>query len=281
MNYQQLWRSLTQHYEEGEAKAIARTVYEVRYGLSLSDLLLGKDTQLSANHQKEVEEIARRLLLHEPVQYVLGKADFCGRTFHVAPGVLIPRPETEELCNHLVALTAEKNKEHLHILDIGTGSGCIAITLAAEIPDSIVTAWDISEEALQIARNNALKLDAHVNFERRDILERPDAPPASSWDIIVSNPPYITYKERAKMDDNVLRYEPHGALFVPNDDPLLFYRAIAEMARTELKPAGLLAVEINRAYGQETCELLKSYDFNEITLHQDSYHNDRFIIARR
>ena len=288
MNYQQLWRSLTQHYEEGEAKAIARMVFEVRYGLTLSDLLLGKDTQLSANDQKEVEEIARRLLLHEPVQYILGRADFCGRSYHVAPGVLIPRPETEELCRYVIAHCAAQKKEPCHILDIGTGSGCIAITLAAEIPDSIVTAWDISEEALQIAQDNAQRLGVHVNFEHRDILKQQGppltahhAPHTPCWDIISSNPPYILYKERERMEDNVLNFEPHTALFVPDNDPLLFYRAIAETAQATLKPAGILAVEINRAYGSETCELLKNYDFNEITLHKDSYHNNRFIIARR
>ena len=278
MNYQQLWRTLAQHYEEGEAKAMARMVYEVRYGLSLTDILLGKDTQLSANNQKEVEEIAHRLLLSEPIQYVLGIAEFCGRTFIVTPDVLIPRPETEELCQQIISKGWQQK-----ILDIGTGSGCIAITLAAEMPHSIVTAWDISEDALSIAEENAKRNNADVSFQLVDMLHLPSdiCRYTSAFDLIVSNPPYICYKERADMEKNVLDYEPPTALFVPDNDPLLFYKAIARFAGKALTPDGMLAVEINRAYGQETCEVMKNAGFNDIQLYQDSYHNDRFVIAKK
>lgn len=278
MNYQQLWRTLAQHYEEGEAKAMARMVYEVRYGLSLSDILLGKDTQLSANNQKEVEEIAHRLLLSEPIQYVLGIAEFCGRTFIVTPDVLIPRPETEELCRQIISKGWQQK-----ILDIGTGSGCIAITLAAEMPHSIVTAWDISEDALSIAEENAKRNNVDVSFQLVDMLHLPSdiCRYTSAFDLIVSNPPYICYKERADMEKNVLDYEPPTALFVPDNDPLLFYKAIARFAGKTLTPDGMLAVEINRAYGQETCEVMKNAGFNDIQLFQDSYHNDRFVIAKK
>lgn len=278
MNYQQLWRTLAQHYEEGEAKAMARMVYEVRYGLSLTDILLGKDTQLSANNQKEVEEIAHRLLLSEPIQYVLGIAEFCGRTFIVTPDVLIPRPETEELCQQIISKGWQQK-----ILDIGTGSGCIAITLAAEMPHSIVTAWDISEDALSIAEENAKRNNADVSFQLVDMLHLPSdiCRYTSAFDLIVSNPPYICYKERSDMEKNVLDYEPPTALFVPDDDPLLFYKAIARFAGKALTPDGMLAVEINRAYGQETCEVMKNAGFNDIQLYQDSYHNDRFVIAKK
>lgn len=278
MNYQQLWRTLAQHYEEGEAKAMARMVYEVRYGLSLTDILLGKDTQLSANNQKEVEEIAHRLLLSEPIQYVLGIAEFCGRTFIVTPDVLIPRLETEELCQQIISKGWQQK-----ILDIGTGSGCIAITLAAEMPHSIVTAWDISEDALSIAEENAKRNNADVSFQLVDMLHLPSdiCRYTSAFDLIVSNPPYICYKERADMEKNVLDYEPPTALFVPDDDPLLFYKAIARFAGKALTPDGMLAVEINRAYGQETCEVMKNAGFNDIQLYQDSYHNDRFVIAKK
>lgn len=278
MNYQQLWRTLAQHYEEGEAKAMARMVYEVRYGLSLSDILLGKDTQLSANNQKEVEEIAHRLLLSEPIQYVLGIAEFCGRTFIVTPDVLIPRPETEELCRQIISKGWQQK-----ILDIGTGSGCIAITLAAEMPHSIVTAWDISEDALSIAEENAKRNNVDVSFQLVDMLHLPSdiCRYTSAFDLIVSNPPYICYKERADMEKNVLDYEPPTALFVPDNDPLLFYKAIARFAGKTLTPDGMLAVEINRAYGQETCEVMKNAGFNDIQLFQDSYNNDRFVIAKK
>ena len=257
---------------------MARMVYEVRYGLSLTDILVGKDTLLSANNQKEVEEIAHRLLLSEPIQYVLGIAEFCGRTFIVTPDVLIPRPETEELCQQIISKGWQQK-----ILDIGTGSGCIAITLAAEMPHSIVTAWDISEDALSIAEESAKRNNADVSFQLVDMLHLPSdiCRYTSAFDLIVSNPPYICYKERSDMEKNVLDYEPPTALFVPDDDPLLFYKAIARFAGKALTPDGMLAVEINRAYGQETCEVMKNAGFNDIQLYQDSYHNDRFVIAKK
>ena len=231
MNYDELWRRLAQVLDEGEAKAIARMVYEVRYGLSPSDLFLGKDTQLSTDDQKLLEEIAKRLLQQEPVQYVLGEAEFGGKTFHVEPGVLIPRPETYELCQWIIEERGKKQsaegcllpkgckKEESDILDIGTGSGCIACTLAADIPHAQVTAWDISDNALRIASENAKRTHVHVSFEKVDAL---NIPSTSQFDIIVSNPPYICDKERAAMERNVLEHEPELALFVPDDNPLLF-----------------------------------------------------------
>ena len=289
MNYQQLWRSFTQIYDEGEAKAIARMVYEERYGLTLADILLGKDTQLSSDDQAELEEIAKRLLQNEPVQYVLGEADFCGRSFHVAPGVLIPRPETAEMCEWIRGRFFRSQSQDDGsgepsplFLDIGTGSGCIAVTLAAEIPKSKVTAWDISMESLKIAKKNALRHHVDIDFQQVDILHAALAtqqPPRTTFDLIVSNPPYICEKEKAEMESHVVDFEPATALFVPDDDPLLFYRAIAHFAVKALKRGGLLAVEINRAYGKETCELLKNAGFNDITLHTDSYGNDRFVTA--
>ena len=168
MTYHEMWHQLVPLYGEGEAKAMARMVYEVRFGLTLADLLLGKDTQLSADCQAQTEEIACRLLRQEPIQYVLGQAAFCGRWFHVEPGVLIPRPETEELVRWMID---QENQPH-HLLDIGTGSGCIAITLAQELPEAEVTAWDISETALRIAQENADRLGVKVKFERQDILQQ-------------------------------------------------------------------------------------------------------------
>lgn len=281
MSYHQLWNRLAHIYDEGEAKAIARMVYEMRYGLTLSDILLGKDTQLSADKQEELEEIAQRLSRQEPVQYVLGEAEFCGRTFHVESGVLIPRPETQWMCQHILETKGGKNKENnLSVLDIGTGSGCIAITLAAEWPKAKISAWDISEKALEIAQENALRHQVDIDFCLVDILHPQSYPPRARFDIIVSNPPYILNKERARMDKNVLDYEPATALFVPEDDPLLFHRTIGQYASQVLLPEGWLIVEINRQYGQEVCQLLKDIGLNKVSLHQDQYNNDRFVTAR-
>lgn len=289
MNYNELWRKLAQVYDEGEAKAIARMVYEVRYGLTFADLCLGKDRQLSADRQTELEEIADRLMNQEPVQYVLEVADFCGRQFHVAPGVLVPRPETEELCRWIIqnepSTLSIQNASLCHILDVGTGSGCIAVTLAAELPETRVTAWDISPEALAIAQENARRHGVSVKFEQVDMLKCSlaslHAPLPSQYDLIVSNPPYICNKERGQMAVNVLEYEPHTALFVPDDDPLLFYRAIAAYATKALRPSGWLYFEINPLYAAPLQELLRSMSFSSIEIKTDAYGKQRMLRAQR
>ena len=281
MNYQELWRRLAQVYDEGEAKAIARMVYEVRFNLTLSDLFIGKDTQLSANDQAELAEITQRLEQQEPVQYVLGQADFCGRTFLVNQHVLIPRPETEELCRWIISEFRDESLEFrdCSILDIGTGSGCIAITLAAGLPKFEVTAWDISGEALQVARENAKRLHFNVIFELADALSTPLD--HERWDVIVSNPPYICNKERARIEANVLDHEPHTALFVPDDSPLLFYSAIAQYGLTALKTGGRLYFEINPLYAQELAEMLSMMSYHDIEIKNDTYGKQRMIRARR
>ena len=281
MTYNELWRQLTQVYDDYEAKAIARMVYEVRFGLMPSDLFIGKDTQLSTDDQKLLEEITQRLLTGEPVQYVLGEAEFGGRTFHVEPGVLIPRPETYELCQWIMEERRGKKEEgrNTSILDIGTGSGCIACTLAAELADAEVTAWDISDDALRIATENAKRTDVHVSFEKVDVLntsllnrERP----ATGLDIIVSNPPYICNKERATMERNVLEHEPELALFVPDDDPLLFYRTIARFAAKALNPSGALYFEINPLYVSEMQQMLSKEGFSHTEIRNDQFGKQRF-----
>ena len=281
MNYQELWRRLAQVYDEGEAKAIARMVYEVRFNLTLSDLFIGKDTQLSANDQAELAEITQRLEQQEPVQYVLGQADFCGRTFLVNQHVLIPRPETEELCRWIISEFRDESLEFrdCSILDIGTGSGCIAITLAADLPKAEVTAWDISGEALQVARENAKRLHFNVIFELADALNTPLD--HERWDVIVSNPPYICNKERARIEANVLDHEPHTALFVPDETPLLFYSAIAQYGLTALKTGGRLYFEINPLYAQELAEMLCMMSYHDIEIKNDTYGKQRMIRARR
>ena len=281
MTYNELWRQLTQVYEEGEAKAIARLMYEVRFGLMPADLFIGKDTQLSTDNQILLEEITQRLLQQEPVQYVLGEAEFGGRTFHVEPGVLIPRPETYELCQWITEDGKRKTEgERCSILDIGTGSGCIACTLASEIPQAQVTAWDISDDALRIAAENAKRTNVHVSFEKVDALDIPltshSSPLTPQIDIIVSNPPYICENERTVMEANVLEHEPELALFVPDSDPLLFYRSIAHYAAQTLKPNGQLFFEINPLYINEMKDMLLDEGFTHTEIRYDQFGKQRF-----
>ena len=268
MSYEELWKPLTKLYDAREAKAIARFVLEERFGLTMADVLCGK-----TGDNAVLRHIQQRLLQGEPVQYVLGVAEFGGRQFRVAPGVLIPRPETLELCQWV------EEERGITILDIGTGSGCIACTLAAELPEAQVTAWDISEAALSVARENAKRTNVHVSFEQVDALNIPLTP--DKWDIIVSNPPYVCEKERAAMERHVLDYEPSLALFVPDDDPLLFYRAIADYARQSLTAGGSLFFEINPLYVEQLKSLLSAMSYHHIEVRDDQYGKPRMIKAQR
>ena len=324
--YQQLWQSLTPLYDAGEAQAIVRTVLDVKYGMTLTDIICGKVNELSADEERKLEEIIIRLQKGEPVQYVLGEADFAGRTFHVEPGVLIPRPETAELCQWIEKDMIEKSivssedspedssgnspqatDDAKLILDICTGSGCIAITLGLNIPNSEVTGWDISEDALRIAQGNVEMMKAgNVRIEHQDALALPKAaetdnekmkgnndkevvkpkgeaktPSTQKWDLIVSNPPYICEKEKADMEKNVLEHEPSLALFVPDEDPLKFYRAIAEYASSALKSGGALYFEINPIYEKETREMLLKLDFKDIETKEDAFGKKRMMRAMK
>ena len=295
--YQQFWQSLTPLYDAGEAQAIVRTVLDVEYGMTLTDIICGKVNELSSDEERNLEEIIARLQNGEPVQYVLGEADFAGRTFHVEPGVLIPRPETAELCQWIEEeVSSLKADERKQILDICTGSGCIAITLGLNIPNSEVTGWDISEDALRIAQGNVEILKAgNVRIEYQDALMLPEAEEAAEiseatksesslskgWNIIVSNPPYICEKEKADMEKNVLEHEPSIALFVPDEDPLKFYRAIAEYASSALKPEGALYFEINPIYEKETRKMLQELDFKDIETKEDAYGKKRMMKAMK
>jgi release factor glutamine methyltransferase len=281
MNYETLWQRLTDIYETGEAKAIVRLVLEVCFGLTMTDILCGKIEKLTAEEQKDLNHIIQRLETGEPVQYVLGEAEFGGRTFHVEPGVLIPRPETYELCQWIMEERRGKKEEgrNTSILDIGTGSGCIACTLAAELADAEVTAWDISDDALRIATENAKRTNVHVSFEKVDVLNTSllnRESPATGLDIIVSNPPYICNKERATMERNVLEHEPELALFVPDDDPLLFYRTIARFAAKTLNPGGALYFEINPLYVSEMQQMLSEEGFSHTEIRNDQFGKQRF-----
>lgn len=269
-------QELKLHYGPSEGYALYRMVMEECFNLSHTDILLGKDSHISEEKQNRLKEITSRLLKNEPIQYILGYAWFHGQRFNVRNGVLIPRPETELLVDKVMEIA----KMHIEdtrtkILDIGTGSGCIAVSLA--LAGHKVTAMDISEDALNIAQENAIILEADVDFVHENILH-----PSTSheqWDIIVSNPPYICLHEAEEMERNVLDHEPHLALFVPDTDPLIFYRAIASFAMSHLAPNGWLCLEINQAFPDEITQLLSSFGFRDITIIPDQYGKNRIAYA--
>lgn len=270
MTYRELWRTLEPLYGNGEARAVTDYVLDVCFGLSKADILCGSVDEMTAEKTAELNKIFGRLMEGEPVQYVLGRAEFSGRWFNVRPGVLIPRPETEELCAWITA--DSKASGSPKVLDIGTGSGCIAITLQLDMPESKVTAWDISADALDVARENAQQLGANVNFVKQDAL---NAKPEGEWDVIVSNPPYICEKEKKDMAVNVLEHEPHTALFVPDADPLLFYRAITRLAVQTLSKGGRLYFEINPIYADDTCRMMQAEGMTAVELRSDMYGKQR------
>ena len=276
MSYEALWHRLTPLYDAGEAKAIVRWLLDVRFGLSMADILCDKMKELSKEDQKALERMMQRLESGEPIQYIIGVADFFGRSFHVAPGVLIPRPETAELCENV--LSCRKTEEK--ILDIGTGSGCIAITLALEIPEAKVTAWDISDDALLIAQENAKALGANIAFEKRDILNT-SLSTSQTWDVIVSNPPYIKPKERNGMEKNVLDYEPHLALFAPKQNPIIFYQRIGDYAWQSLNLGGQLFFELNPLTADDVESYLSNLGFSDIEIRQDQFGKQRFLKAKK
>ena len=291
MSYEELRKRLTSVYDEREAQAVARWVLDEAFGLSLTDICCGKVSQLSADDTRRLEAMTRRLEQAEPVQYVLGHAPFAGHSFEVSPAVLIPRPETEELVNWAAqsaeAMTAAKEQTSaqeqtssnaspsLHILDIGTGSGCIAISVALALPKATVQAWDLSPQALAQARSNAQRLGARVSFVQQDALQPPHH--YACLDIVLSNPPYICQCEAKDMHRNVLAHEPHMALFVPNDDPLRFYRAITRYAVEALRPGGCVLFEINALYAEATRQMMFDEGLSHIETRLDCFGKERFV----
>ena len=266
---------LSQCYSTDEIAALTRIIATELLGVSQMAFYLMDDIPLTAEQQALLENAIERLKKQEPIQYILGYSDFCGLRFKVTPATLIPRPETSEL----VELIASEATGHESILDIGTGSGCIAVSLAHKLPKSNVTAWDISTTALAVAAENSRNNSTEVTFERVDILSY--EPKSAQFDIIVSNPPYIKENEKSAMHNNVLDWEPHTALFVPDSDPLLFYRTIAEKGLQMLAPNGTLYFEINRAHGAEATKMLADYGYTNIELRKDFADNDRMIKATR
>lgn len=267
--------SLQNLYSSSELQGLTFIICKELLELDDIDIYLRKDIKLSEKKQCLLEQAVERLKNSEPIQYVTGKADFYGLRFRVEPGVLIPRPETEEL----VELILKENPDAAHILDIGTGSGCIALALARHLPEARVDAWDVSAKALNIARGNAEYLNIEVNFSQIDVLCA--EPQKNKYDVIVSNPPYITEREKAVMEKNVLEWEPDLALFVPDADPLIFYRRIAELGREMLVPGGKLYFEINQQFGEETVALLDALEYKNIRLIKDLFENNRIVTANR
>lgn len=275
-----LKQSLSPLYDSREMKAIIALLFEEVCGLSRLDMLMNPNIVLSEEKSEILSCYAEMLSEGVPVQHVLGYEYFLGRRFEVNPDVLIPRPETAELVDWIVS----EAPIGVNVLDVGTGSGCIAISLAALINNSRVFAYDLSTKALKTAILNAERLNiSNVTFVHKDILEsqneRFEHPNVDNFDIIVSNPPYIMHKEKSEMSANVLDYEPHLALFVPDSDPLLFYRAIGNYGLKNLRHGGRLYFEINAALGRETCQLLESLGYRDIILRKDLNGLDRMISA--
>ena len=264
------------HTSHEELSAIVRAVCCDILGISTTAYYLKEKITLTDEQKGRLNDTISRLQQGEPLQYIEGKAPFCGMDFLVTPATLIPRPETAELVDW-VAL--DNTMQIPRILDLGTGSGCIAISLSKRLPQATVEACDISHEALEIAKENGVRNEAKVSFFHHDMLDLA-TPLPHSYNILVSNPPYIKQSEAAEMEDHVTQWEPHTALFVPDDDALRFYRAIAEIGQTDvLLPGGSIYVEINQVLGKETVELFESYGYKEVELRQDIYGNDRMVKA--
>ena len=271
-------QELTSIYGDDEAASIFYLVLEDKNKLKRVDLALQPDLTFSAEEMVVWNAVLEQLKKEIPVQYVLGKTSFYGLEFEVNSAVLIPRPETEELVNWILEpQTPNPKPQTLNILDIGTGSGCIAISLAKNIQNSIVYALDVSEKALATAQKNAKKNNVEVHFIEKNILKTDDL--EQKFDIIVSNPPYVREFEKQEIKKNVLDYEPHLALFVEDTNALIFYKKIAELAQKSLSPKGKLYFEINQYLGKETVDLLQKMNFKNIELRKDIYGNDRMIKA--
>lgn len=268
---------LAPFYPESEIGSFVRLILEHTCKITYTDIIIQKSIQVKKEDSEKISQMVKRLQKQEPIQYILGETEFYGLNFIVSPVVLIPRPETEELVDWILKSYL---KQHPEILDIGTGSGCIPVSIKYNLPTSKVHAIDISTEAISIARKNAFQNNVKVNFERRDILNWGNYK-WQEYDVIVSNPPYVRESEKAGINQNVLGYEPEDALFVEDSNPLVFYIAIAEFALEYLKKDGFLFFEINEALGKETVGLLETNGWKGIELKKDLSGKDRMIKAIR
>lgn len=268
------YNTLSPFYSEQAIKELFFLIIQHVTKKTLSEILIAPNYGLTPKEEEKIKKITRRLSLSEPIEYILKETQFRNLSLHLNNFTLIPRPETSELIDWI---NEENNKNT--ILDIGTGSGCIALSLAKENPTSKIFACDISKEALKIAKKNAKKHNLNINFFWANILDEQIFSHKKKYDIIVSNPPYICQKEAILMNDNVLKYEPHSALFVPDEDPLLFYREISKFAISHLNEHGRLFFEINENYAQETKQIIQSIGFKNIEIKKDFYNKNRMIKA--
>lgn len=271
-----LRQQLSPIYGEREAAALAALTITTLKDWSQAEMLANEDREASEFIINRSQEILKQLLNHCPIQYALGQTNFYGLTLKVGPGVLIPRPETEELVDLIIK---ENSRPDLRVLDLCTGSGAIALALARNLPFSSVEAVDVAPEAVEITRTNAANLKARIDVRQEDIL-RPDLP-LGQYDIIVSNPPYVDESEKADMEPNVLDYEPHRALFVPDDNPLLFYRRIADIGLRSLGNGGKLYLEINPRHASRLRALLENAGYRDVEIIKDIHGKDRFAKAVR
>lgn len=267
--------AISELYDEREAASIAHIIMEHLTGMSKLDRIVHKTKMLSPDQKQHLKTAIEALQRQEPVQYITGTGWFYGMELLVNKNVLIPRPETEELVEWIVQDAAHRHR--LHLLDVGTGSGCIPLALKKSLPDAQVSAVDVSEGALEVARSNASRLRLEVNFLLMDALNPAQVNTLPSFDVIVSNPPYITQSEQQSMQEQVWGYEPSIALFVPDSDALLFYRHISMMAKQKLLPGGALYFEINEALGKEVVALMEELGFKAVTLKQDMFGKDRMV----
>ncbi len=293
MTYDDIWRRLAGVYDQREARAVTRMLVEEKFGLSFTDIICGAVETLSDADKQWIEAAVKRLEQGEPIQYVLGWTWFAGLKFNVRSGVLIPRPETEWLVDNVCAHPAPSNNRPLRILDIGTGSGCIALSIKQRLPEAYVEAWDISTEALSIAADNARSLSLDIVLRQQDALnitpnvlstapnDNSAVPDSPFWDVIVSNPPYICERERTDMARNVLEHEPSTALFVPDTDPLLFYRAITRYAIGSLNDGGRLLFECNTLYAGDTARMMKDEGMAATEVFDDCFGKPRFAVGKK
>lgn len=278
--YHYISRELLSIYDQREAENIANLVIENIAGFKKLDRLINKATQLTPSQEVILHQYTARLLQHQPVQYVLHEAWFYGMMLYVDEHVLIPRPETEELVEWMLK-DVETNKQPINILDIGTGSGCIPIALKKNMPPANVWAIDISNEALQVAQRNADTQQTNITFQQADILNKSYPSVLPTFDVIVSNPPYVPLSDKTAMHPNVLQHEPHLALFVANEDPLLFYNAIVDFAQSHLNAGGSLYFEIHEAMGEQVKQLLTQKGFINVQVKKDMQGKDRMVKANK
>ena len=277
--FEQFKKDLTDVYSPQEAEAIILLILSDLLNTSKAKLKAFSETEIGFQQAEELQDILRELKTGKPVQYILGHTEFYGLPFKVSPSVLIPRPETEELVQWIIETVKHSKTFVVNILDIGTGSGCIPIILNHNLLNTNVFGVDISTDALAIAKENATLNQANVSFIEADILNFSGDISLPKFDIVVSNPPYVTLEDKTQMHTNVTGFEPHTALFVPENDPLVFYKAIADFAKKHLNDGGLLFFEINESFGRETMELLRDKSFKNIELRQDMSGRDRMIRA--